>query len=139
MKILKESLQPSEGFFWIVSNQVIGFAAPVSKTDGLEDYKFKNLTHENTWGNIKSQYGLDEYSWDYFPRGRVMVDADYNLNNEFTGYTCVVFLDSCIYNIESKQLIADYYNLNLPTIPHIMWMNMKERTGINHYTCHNCR
>ena len=38
-----------------------------------------------------------------------------------------------------KELIANYYNLNLPTVSHITWQVLNRRAGIDHYNCHNCR
>lgn len=93
---------------------------------------------KNFGKKIKSNY--DNLEFDYYPRGRIMVDPEYNLNNEFEGFSCMIFIDPCLNNRVDKDRILEYYNLNIPTVTHVMWMgNLKERAGINHYSCHKCR
>ena len=78
--------------------------------------------------------------FDYFYRCRIMIDHEYTvITNKFTEYSCIVFLDKCINNSKCKQMIIDYYNLDIPTIKHITWMVLGERAGIDHYQCHNCK
>lgn len=135
----ENSNYPREGYFWIIDDKVIGYAEEVPKYN--YEYSFKGKTHENTWNNIKSEYLVDgkEVEFDYYPRGRVMVDPNYK-DNEFYNYSVLVFMDPCIGSQKYKDMVANYYNLNLKTCPNPMWMtSMRERTGINHYTCHNCR
>ena len=137
---LKESLvYPYEGYFWIIDNKVIGITSEVPQYN--YDYSLNGKTHKNTWHIFENDYLVDgkTVEWDYFPRGRIMVDPNYDLDNKFTDYSCIVFLDKCINNNECKKLITDYYNLDLPTIPHITWMMLGERAGIDHYQCHNCK
>lgn len=139
--IIKESLNyPYEGYFWIINGEVIGVTSEVPHYN--YDYALNGKTHKNTWTKFSKDYlvGGKEVSWDYFPRGRVMIDPNYDLATEkFTDYSCLIFLDKCINNNRCKRLIVDYYNLDLNTIPHINWMMLNERAGIEHYTCHNCR
>ena len=140
MKVLKENINyPYEGYFWIINNQVVGITTEVPKYN--YDYNLNGKTHQNTWVNLSKDYLVndEEVSWDYFPRGRIMIDPNYDLEGKFTNYSCIVFLDKCINNQRYKDLIIDYYNLDLPTIPHINWTMLGERAGIDHYTCHNCR
>ena len=69
-----------------------------------------------------------------------MVDPNYDSDNKFTGYLVTVFIDDCISAKEYKEMILDYYNLNLSTIISINWMdNLRKRTGIDHYRCYNCK
>ena len=105
------------------------------------DFALNGKTHENTWKIFSKDYLVDgkEVEWDYFPRGRVMVDPNYGLDDKFVDYSCMIFLDKCINNAECKSLIEDYYNLQLPSIPHINYMMLSERAGIDHYQCHNCK
>ena len=126
---------PQEGFFWIINNKVYGYGEEVPKYG----YEYKqSSTHENTWDILKPR-DCDK-SYNYYPRGRVFIDPEYDTEGKFKSYSCMVFLDPCIDNDKSKKLIIDYYNLNLPSIENIHWYgNLKGRAGIDHYTCHNCR
>ena len=75
IKVLKENKSlPMEGFFWIINNKVIGYAKEVPQYN--YSYSFEGKTHKNTWINFSKDYLVDdkEVSFDYFPRGRVMVD-----------------------------------------------------------------
>lgn len=139
--ILKENRNyPYEGYFWIINGEVVGITSEVPHYN--YDYSLNGRTHKNTWHKFSNHYKVDgkEVPWDYFPRGRIMVDPNYDLTTEeFTEYSCIVFLDKCINNKECKEKIMNYYNLNLPIIPHIMWTMLGERAGIDHYQCHWCR
>ena len=131
---------PYEGYFWIINNEVVGITSEVPHYN--YDYNLNGKTHQNTWSKF-SKYYLDidgkELPWDYFPRGRIIIDPNYDFDNKFEDYSCMVFLDKCINNNIYKQMIIDYYNLDLPTIPHINWTILSERAGIDHYQCHNCK
>lgn len=141
MKILTESVNiPREGFFWIIDNKVVGIAEDVPHYN--YQYNLTNKTHPNTWSLFQSDYTVDGHvvPFDYFPRGRVMVDPNYNNNNEFTDYSVLIMADPCIIeNDNYKELIMDYYNLELPQCQKPMWPKLNEKAGINHYTCNNCR
>lgn len=140
MKILKENANyPYEGYFWIIDDSVVGITSEVPHYD--YKYNLNGKTHKNTWVNIAQDYLVDGkvVEWDYFPRGRIMVDPNYDSEGKFMDYSCMVFLDKCINNDKCKQLIIDYYNLSLPTIHNITWTMLSERAGIDHYSCHNCR
>ena len=139
--ILKENRNyPYEGYFWIIDGEVVGITSEVPHYN--YDYSLNGKTHQNTWNEFSDRYKVDgkKVPWDYFPRGRIMIDPNYDpTTEEFTEYSCIIFLDKCINNNECKKKIMDYYNLDLPTIPHIMWTMLGERAGINHYQCHWCR
>ena len=138
--VLKENRNyPHEGYFWIINNEIVGITTEVPQYN--YDYSLNGKTHKETWKQISKDYFVNghEVEWDYFPRGRVMVDPNYDLDDKFDNYSCIVFLDKCINTKECKQMIIDYYNLSLPTVPHITWTMLGERAGIDHYTCHSCR
>lgn len=109
--ILKENRNyPCEGYFWIINDEVIGITTEVPQYN--YDYSLNGKTHKETWKQISKDYLVNghEVEWDYFPRGRVMVDPNYDLDDKFDNYSCIVFLDKCINTKESKQMIIDYYN-----------------------------
>lgn len=131
---------PYEGFFWIIRGEVVGIASEVPHYN--YDYALNGRTHENSWKIFSKDYLVDgkEVPFDYFPRGRIMIDPNYDLTTEkFTDYSCIVFLDKCINNAESKRKIVEYYNLDNSDIHNIMWTMLGERAGIDHYTCNGCR
>ncbi len=138
--VLKESSNyPYEGYFWIINNEVVGIMSEVPHYN--YDYALNGKTHKNTWAKFQQDYKVDGkcVPFDYFPRGRIMIDPEYDSDGNFDEYTCIVFLDKCINNKYCKQMISDYYNLNLKSIPHITWTMLGERAGIDHYTCNGCR
>lgn len=130
---------PYEGYFWIINGEVIGVVSEVPCYD--YDYALNGKTHKNTWKNFSADYLVDgkEVDFDYFPRGRVMVDPEYDLDGNFEEYSCIVFLDKCINNDACKDMIIDYYNLGLPSIHRVKWSMLGERAGIDHYQCHGCK
>ena len=136
---MNNNINPYEGYFWIINDKVVGAKVEVPQYD--YNYALNGKTHQNTWNNLKDDYKVDGkcVDFDYFPRGRIMVDPEYDFDDKFEYYSCMIFLDKCINNKECRQLITDYYNLNLPTIPHISWTMLGERAGIDHYSCHNCK
>ena len=136
IKLVESQVLPKEGFFWIIDGKIISYDVDVPKYN--YEYQLDGKTHKNTWENIKPN-GCDK-EFDYYPRGRVMVDPNYDFNNEFQGYLVTIFLDDCITAKEYKEMVLDYYNLNLPTVISINWMdNLRKRTGIDHYRCNNCK
>lgn len=140
MKLLKENSNiPYEGFFWIINDRVIGIVSEVPQYN--YEYSLNGKTHKNTWSNFKNDFPVNGNSvdFDYFPRGRVMVDPNYDSDGKFLDYSCMVFLDKCINNEECKKKIVDYYNLDLKSVHNISWMMLSERAGIEHYVCNNCK
>jgi hypothetical protein len=138
--ILKEAASlPYEGYFWIIDDKVVGIASEVPHYNYT--YSLNGKTHRNTWSKFSEDYLIKgkKVEWDYFPRGRVMVDPEYDLDGKFEEYSCIVFLDKCLNNEHYKQMITDYYSLDLKTIHRVKWSMLGERAGIDHYTCHNCR
>ena len=140
IKVLKENKNlPMEGFFWIINDKVIGYAKEVPQYN--YSYSFEGKTHKNTWINFSKDYLVDnkEVPFDYFPRGRVMVDPNYDKENTFKYFTIMIMMDPCLFTNKYKQMILDYYNLELPNCLDPMWPNLNNRAGIDHYMCHNCK
>ena len=141
ISILQENKNlPQEGFFWIINDKIVGFAEEVPLY-GYE-YLFQGKTHENTWKSIINDYKINdkEVSFDNYPRGRVMVDPNYDNDNNFTKFSVMILMDPCLLKDDKyKQMILDYYNLDLPNCQIPMWPKLNDRAGINHYTCHNCK
>lgn len=139
IKLVEKLNYPYEGYFWIINDNIVGITSEVPQYN--YDYSLDGKTHQNTWNSISNSYKVDgkTVEWNYFPRGRVMTDPNYDADGKFTDYTVIVFLDECIDNNSCKELIANYYNLNLPTVSHITWQVLNRRAGIDHYNCHNCR
>lgn len=133
------NIYPFEGFFWIDESEIFGIKSEVHEHD--YSYNLNGQTHENNWNQFKESHKVENnyVEYDYFSRGRIMVDPNYDADGKFTDYSCIVFLDKCINNSFCKDLIIDYYNLDLPTIHNITWMMLNERAGIEHYQCHNCK
>lgn len=130
MKIINESAEPMEGYFWYIDSKIVGYAEAVPRY-GYEVKQSK--THEATW----NQYRTDDNAFDYYPRGRVMTDPNL-IDNKFAFYSSYVFLDPCIDNKEVREQIKDYYKLDL--VQEVSWFgNLKQRAGMDHYTCHQCR
>lgn len=141
IKILQENRNlPQEGFFWIIDDKIIGFANEVPQYN--YEYSFQGKTHENTWKSICKEYNLDETKtpFDYYPRGRVMVDPNYDNDNKFINFSVMIMMDPCLLkDSKYKQIVLDYYNLELPCCQIPMWPHLNDRAGINHYTCNNCK
>lgn len=136
--VLTESKNiPSEGIFWIVENEIIGISEEVPQLN--YEYGLKGVTHENIWHQFSNEYKVNGYKvpFNYFPRGRIMVDPNLG-NGKFINYSVLIFLDKCVDTQYYREMIVRYYNLDLKSCGIPMWLSLKERTGINHYTCHNC-
>lgn len=138
MRILKESSGdvPCEGYFWYINDKIVGVSVKVPQY-GYE-YQLDGKTHKNTWSSISQDYLINgkEVPWDYFPRGRVMIDPEYDSSGKFEGYTAQVFADVCLNTQEVKDKIIDYYNLYKTDI---LWFINKKYSVMNHYICHQCR
>ena len=60
--------------FWIINNEIVGITSEVPTHN--YSYNLEGKTHQNTWHLFKSDYLVNgkEVDFDYFPRGRIMVD-----------------------------------------------------------------
>ena len=65
---------------------------------------------------------------------------DYDSQGNFKSFSVLIMMDPCLLKEEKyKQMVLDYYNLELPTCQTPMWPKLNDKAGINHYTCHQCR
>lgn len=133
---LNESIyNPYEGIFWIINNDLICFQEQVDTTGKWST----DLEHKNIWHEIKNKYLVNskEVSFDYFPRGRVMVNPIYK-DNKFIHYDCYIYIDNCI---NKEDIVSDIiYNFRLNGQNCIIkYIGSDGGITSNHYTCHNCK
>ena len=134
---IKESLElPSEGIFWVIDNRLVAFDDPVD-TSGRY---FDNIEHIKIWNEIKHMYKVDgkEVEYNYFPRGRVMVNAVRDNDGTFLHYDVYIYIDNCINNDDVIDEIKYTFRLNKPNCD-IKYVDADGGITSNHYTCHNCR
>ena len=134
---IKESLElPSEGIFWVIDNRLVAFDDPVD-TSGRY---FDNVEHIKIWNEIKHMYKVDgkEVDYNYFPRGRVMVNVVKDNNGTFLHYDVYIYIDNCINNDDVIDEIKYTFRLNKPNCD-IKYVGADGGITSNHYTCHNCR
>ncbi len=134
---IKESLElPSEGIFWVIDNRLVAF-------DDLVDTSgryFDNVEHIKIWNEIKHMYKVDgrEVEYNYFPRGRVMVNAVRDNDGTFLHFDVYIYIDNCINNDDIIDEIKYTFRLNKPNCD-IKYVGADGGITSNHYTCHNCR
>lgn len=118
--------KPSEGIFWFIDNKLIAYMDPVGYST--------NLDHKTIWESIKTQYS--NLPFNYYPRGRVMVNERRDDAGILNGYDAYIYVDDCI----NTQEIVDYikYHFNLSKC-HIVYVGSDGGITSNHYKCHNCR
>lgn len=134
---LKESFDmPSEGIFWIINGDLEFYGQSVT-TQGTS---FRNIEHIKIWNEIKNKYKVDGrvVDYDYFPRGRVMVNPINNEDGTFSHFDVYIYLDDCINDEENINDIKHFFNLNKPSCK-IKYVGSDGGITSNHYTCHNCR
>lgn len=140
IKMLNENRNlPQEGLFWMINDEIVGITAEVPTKD--YHYELEGKTHKNSWHLFSQNYLVDgkEVEWDYFPRGRVLVDHLPTVSDVFTGFIATIYNDKCLNNEMAKQKILEYFNLELPTVKIVSWQDANKIAGIEHYSCHNCR
>lgn len=134
---IKESLElPSEGIFWVIDNRLVSFDDPVD-TSGRY---FDDMEHVKIWNEIKHMYKVDgkEVNYNYFPRGRVMINVVKDNNGTFLHYDVYIYIDNCINNDDVVDEIKYTFRLNRPNC-NIKYIGADGGITSNHYTCHNCR
>ena len=132
---LNESINcPYQGIFWVIDNEFICFEDKVD----IRDFHDTDLLHIEVWKHIRTQYKVNgkTVSYNYFPRGRVMVLPIFEYG-KFSYYDCTVYLDKCIDTDKIRDFIEDRFNLYLDSCK----VSYEGQLGLDgsHYTCHNCR
>lgn len=121
---------PCEGIFWVINNELIAFKDRVDITGRFST----DLQHRKIWPEIKYKYG--DFDFDYFPRGRIMVNA-VTKENTFDHYDAYIYIDDCINN---EKMISDLiyeYNLNKNCV--IKYVGSLGGITEDHYKCNNCK
>ena len=118
--------KPCDGIFWVIDGQLITYMNPIGFNS--------NLDHSRVWQTIEAEYG--NVSFNYYPRGRVMVNEVRNNDGTLDKYKAFIYIDNCINNDEIIDEIKYRFCLNKCDIVYI-----GSDGGItdNHYQCHNCK
>lgn len=123
---VKESVgKPCEGIFWLIGNKMVAYTDPVGFNTDLE--------HSKMWKEIKHSYG--NVPFDYYPRGRVMVNEVRNSDGILKKYKAFIYIDDCINNAEIIDDVKYYFSLNDCDIAYI---GSDGGVTSNQYKCHNC-
>jgi hypothetical protein len=135
-KRLSESLDaPCEGIFWIIDNELIAYTDQVDTSGKLST----TLEHRKIWNEIKDKYTDDEMQlvpYDYYPRGRVMVNPIYK-DGKFDHYNAYIYMDECIKTYENITDII--YEFRLKNNCDIKYVGSSGGVESGHYVCHNCK
>ncbi len=115
--------QPRVGIFWVVEDQLIIDSVPVSEASEIDGKRDHDASHWNHWERVcDSQKNLSQFSYDHFPRGRVIYDAKADRFN--------IFADKCILK-NTYTLGRLHHAMHLP--------ESKTRPNSDaHYRCHKC-
>lgn len=126
-RIVKESYgKPCEGIFWLIDNKLISYMDPVGFNTTLD--------HKRVWQTIRSQYGDVEF--DYYPRGRVMVNKLEDYLGTLIGYKAYIYIDDCINEPEIVDTIKHQFTLNKCQI---VYIGSDGGVTSNHYRCNSCK
>lgn len=128
---------PKQGIFWVINGEIISFADTVNPQDFIE---FGAMNHKDAWWHIKTEHlvGGRVISYDYFPRGRVIVCPTFDDDCNIIGFDCGVYGDACIINDSNvREQIESVFDLH-NTFCKVNYEG-DYATDNTHYTCHNCR
>lgn len=131
---MNESIDaPCEGIFWFINNELVAFTEQVDTSGKWST----DLEHSHIWNMIPERYKVNGHSvpYDYFPRGRVMVNPNH-INGVFDHYDVFIYIDDCINSTEYLKDI--YYEFRLNKNCKIKYTGSDGGITSNHYTCHNC-
>lgn len=127
---------PYEGIFWMINDDLISFHNDVY----ISGKWFDNVEHIKLWDEIKNRYKINGkvVEYNYFPRGRVMVNPIKDNEGKFTHYDVYIYIDNCINSENIINEIKYEFRLNKPNCK-IKYIGADGGITSNHYTCHNCR
>lgn len=129
---IKESYgTPCEGIFWYIDGNLVVFTSPYNKP--------YNFDHKTMWEEIKRRYNKN-VQFDYYPRGRVMVNKivglDKNDSNSYA-YKAYIYIDDCINTDEILYELKCEFRLTGDNCE-IVYCGSDGGIASNHYKCHNC-
>lgn len=126
-RYVKESYNlPCEGIFWFIDNKLISYMDPVGFNTTLD--------HKKVWQTIRLQH--DDVSFDYYPRGRVIVNKCEDYLGTTIGYKAYIYIDNCINNEEIIDIVKHQFNLGKCQI---VYIGSDGGITSNHYRCNNCK
>lgn len=127
---------PCEGIFWFIDNTLISFDYSVN----ISGSYFDGYEHIKLWNEIRDKYKVNGWvvDYDYYPRGRVMVNPMKDTNGKFTHYDVYIYIDNCINNDDIVEEVMYEFRLNKPNC-NLKYVGADGGITSNHYTCHNCR
>lgn len=127
---------PKEGIFWVIDDTLVAFCNNVDINGSLDS---DDLLHKDVWNEIKNKFKVNGkvVSYDYYPRGRVMITSARDKSGKFQYYSCTVYGDRCIINDPDIQdEVESEFRLYLKQCK----VSFEGQMSIDgtHYTCHNC-
>lgn len=128
---------PNQGIFWFVGDDLVALCDPVDIRNYTE---FGALNHKDAWRHLCEDYPVDgkPVSYNYYPRGRVIVTPEFDDDYNFTHYICYVYADLCIIKKpEFRSAIEAEFGLYLSTCD-VYYEDQLSLDG-THYTCYMCR
>ena len=131
---------PYEGIFWYITNNDgdKGYVIYAEQIDTSGKWS-TNYEHIKIWEDIKNEFNIEDgiiVDYNYFPRGRVMINPKYS-DNKFSHYEVYIYLDKCINNIDTIQHICRLFNIKEKCC-NLSYVGTEGGITDNHYRCHNC-
>lgn len=127
---------PCEGIFWVINDKLIAFTEQVDTTGKWST----DLEHSKLWTELKHKYLVNgkEVTYDYYPRGRVMVNAINDADGKFKNYDVYIYIDNCLNDEETLEDIKYEFRLNNSKCI-LQYVGSDGGITSNHYICHNCK
>lgn len=133
---ISESIEaPYEGIFWYIDGELVVFSEQVDTSGNMST----TYEHKKIWNEIIFKYKLDNgctVPYDYYPRGRVMVNP-HKTNGVFDHYNAYIYIDDCINTDENIYDIICEFRLNKNC--EIKYIGSEGGIESDHYRCHNCK
>ena len=134
VKMFNSPNMPCEGIFWIINDTLISFMDKVNPYD----FHSTDLLHIEEWKKIRNQYKVNNkvVSYNYYPRGRVLLIPIFEDDKTFNYFNAYVYLDKCIDNDDMRQMIINQF-----TLYNFCRVTFDGQLGMDgsHYNCHNCK